>query len=40
MEDISSCPRPGEVFAEIGRVIALCLGLGVLARILVAMVGH
>jgi hypothetical protein len=40
MEDISTCPRPGQVFAEIGRVIALCLGLGVLAHILVAIVGN
>lgn len=40
MEDLSNCPRPGEVFVEIGRVIAVCLVLGVLARILVAMVGN
>lgn len=40
MDDISTCPRPGEVFAEIGRVIAVCLGLGVLAHVLVAIVGN
>ncbi len=40
MEDISICPRPGQVFAEIGRVIAWCLVLGVLAHILVAIVGN
>jgi hypothetical protein len=39
MEDLNNCPRPREVFAEIGRVIAVCLGLGVLAHILVAIVG-
>ena len=39
MEDISSYPTPGKVFADIGRVIAVCLALGVLARILVAIVG-
>lgn len=40
MEDISTCPRPGQVIGEIARVIALCLGLGVLAHILVAIVGN
>jgi hypothetical protein len=39
MEDISTCPRPGKIFAEIGRVIAVCLALGVLAHVLVAIVG-
>jgi len=39
MEDLNIGPRPREVFAEIGRVIAVCLGLGVLAHILVAIVG-
>jgi hypothetical protein len=40
MEDINTCPRPGQIFAEIGRVIAVCLGLGVLAHILVVIIGN
>lgn len=41
MEDLSpgSCPTPREIFGQIGRVIAVCLGLGVLAHALVALVG-
>jgi hypothetical protein len=39
MEDIDTCPRPGQVLAEIGRVIVVCLGLGVLAHILVLLIG-
>lgn len=40
VDDRSTWPRPGEVFAEIGRVIVVCLGLGVVAHILVAIVGN
>lgn len=39
MEDRASYPTPGEVLGQIGRVIVVCLGLGLLARILVALVG-
>jgi hypothetical protein len=39
MEDRASCPTPGEVIGQIGRVIAVCLGLGLLARVLVAFTG-
>ena len=39
LEGLQSCPTPGEVLSQIGVVIAVCLGLGLLARILVAYVG-
>ena len=39
MEDIDTIPTPGRMLTEIGRVIAVCLGLGVLAHILVAIIG-
>jgi hypothetical protein len=39
VEDRASYPTPGEVVGQIARVIAVCLGLGVLARVLVAMLG-
>lgn len=32
-------PRPGEIIGQIARVIAVCLGLGLLARVLVAFTG-
>lgn len=32
-------PTPAEVFAQIGRVIAFCLGLALLAHVIVAFVG-
>jgi hypothetical protein len=38
-EDISTCRTPGKVISQIGRVIAICLGLGLLAHVLVAPVG-
>jgi len=40
MDDLNTCPRPSAVLGEIGRVIAICLALGVLAHILVAIVGN
>ena len=39
MEDLDSCQTPRQVIGEIGRVVAVCLSLGVLARALVAIVG-
>lgn len=32
-------PTPAEIFAQIGRVIAVCLGLAVLAHVIVALAG-
>ena len=34
-----SFPTPGEILGQIARVIAVCLGLGLLARVVVAVVG-
>ncbi len=39
MEESDSCPTPGEIVSQIARVIAVCLGLGLLARVLVAFTG-
>ncbi len=39
MEDRASYPTPGEVVSQIARVIAVCLGLGLLARVLIAFTG-
>jgi hypothetical protein len=39
MEDRASYPKPGEAVGQIARVIAVCLGLGLLARVLVAFTG-
>ncbi|MGA3398466.1 MAG: hypothetical protein ABSC95_04540 [Acetobacteraceae bacterium] len=39
MEERSSYPTPGEIISQITRVVAVCLGLGLLARVLVAFVG-
>ena len=39
VEERASYPTPGEVIGQIARVIAVCLGLGVLARVFVAMLG-
>jgi hypothetical protein len=39
IDDQPSWPTQGEVFGQIGRVIAVCLGLGLLARVLVAFTG-
>ena len=38
-EDLDSCPTPSQVIGEIGRVVVVCLGLGILAHALVAIVG-
>jgi hypothetical protein len=39
MEDHASFPTQGEIFGQIARVIVVCLGLGLLARVLVAFTG-
>lgn len=39
MEDHASCPTQGEIFGQIARVIVVCLGLGLLARVLVVFTG-
>jgi hypothetical protein len=39
LENVGSCPTPGEIIGQIGLVITVCLGLGLLARVLVAFVG-
>jgi hypothetical protein len=39
MDDLTYCPTPGEIFGQISRVIAACLVLGLLARVLVAFTG-
>jgi hypothetical protein len=39
MEERASYPTPGEIVGQITRVIAVCLGLGLLARVLVAFTG-
>ncbi|HVC62739.1 MAG TPA: hypothetical protein VND19_20545 [Acetobacteraceae bacterium] len=39
MEDRESFPTPGEIIGQIARVIVVCLGLGLLARVLVAFTG-
>ena len=38
-QDARTYPTPAEIFAQIGRVIAFCLGLAVLAHVIVALVG-
>ena len=38
-EDRAAFPTPGEITGQIARVIAVCLGLGLLARVLVAFTG-
>ena len=38
-EDLDSYPTPSEIVGQIALVIAVCLGLGLLARLLVSMVG-
>jgi hypothetical protein len=38
-EDRTSHPRPTEIIGQITRTIAVCLGLGLLARVLVAFTG-
>jgi hypothetical protein len=39
MEAGRSFPTPGEILGQIARVIAVCLGLGLLARVVVAIIG-
>jgi len=39
LEEPASHPTPGEVFGQIGLVFGICLGLGLLARVVVALVG-
>lgn len=39
MEDRASYPTPGEIIGQIASVIAVCLGLGLLARVLVNFAG-
>jgi hypothetical protein len=39
LEDLNTGPTPGEIIGQIGRVIAVCLGLGLLARVLIAFTG-
>lgn len=39
LDDGASYPRAGEIIGQIARVIAVCLGLGLLARVLVAFTG-
>lgn len=39
MEDCNTAPTPGEIIGQIGRTIAVCLGLGLIARVIVAFVG-
>lgn len=38
-DKLSHAPTPREVFAQIGRVILVCLALALFARLLVAVVG-
>jgi hypothetical protein len=39
MEDRASYPTPGAIIGQIARIITVCLGLGVVARVLVAFTG-
>jgi hypothetical protein len=39
IEERNTYPTPGEIIGQIARVIAVCLGLGLLARVLVAFTG-
>jgi hypothetical protein len=39
MEERASYPTPSEIVGQIARVIAVCLGLGLLARVLIAFTG-
>jgi hypothetical protein len=39
MEERDTHPTPGEIIGQIARVITVCLGLGLLARVLVAFTG-
>ena len=39
IDDHANYPRPGEVIGQIARVISVCLALGLLARVVVALTG-
>jgi hypothetical protein len=39
MEEHDPFPTPGEIIGQMARVIAVCLMLGLLARVLVAFTG-
>jgi hypothetical protein len=39
LDDRASYPTPGVVIGQIGRSVAVCLGLGLLARVIVAFTG-
>jgi len=38
-EDRARCPAPREVIGQIGRIVFVCLVLGLLVRLLIAIVG-
>jgi hypothetical protein len=38
-EETTPYPTPGEIIGQIGLVVGICLGLGLLARVIVAFVG-
>jgi len=38
-DDTKAYPTPGEIIGQIGLVIVICLGLGLLARVIVAFAG-
>ena len=38
-QDLKFCPTPRAVIGQIGIVIAVCLGLGLLAHVLMAAIG-
>ena len=38
-KETTAYPTPGEIIGQIGLVVAICLGLGLLARVIVAFVG-
>ncbi len=39
VDDRASCPTPGMIIGQIARVVAVCLVLGLLARVLVSFTG-
>jgi hypothetical protein len=39
IDDTDGYPTPGEIIGQIARVIAVCLVLGLLARVLVTFIG-
>ncbi|HUN38711.1 MAG TPA: hypothetical protein VMU81_00325 [Acetobacteraceae bacterium] len=38
-DETKAYPKPGEIIGQIGLVVGICLGLGLLARVVVAFVG-